>query len=89
MSTEELRRLAFERAEERHDLRFFWQLLGRLPSAVDASTEDGSSGSIGQTLADVVGMFRELTGREGFGEQEPLLREAFVDYLRRHGRPQV
>ena len=87
LDTDELRRRAFAVAEHRRDLGFFWNLMRHLPSTADAATEDGSSGAIGQTLADVVGMFRELTGRESYGDHEPLLRAAFIDYLRQHGDP--
>ena len=41
---------------------------------------DGSLGSIGASLSDVVSLWREFTGH-GYGDSEPLLRAAFIDYL--------
>jgi len=85
LSTDELRSRAFALAESRHDLRFFLSLLSHLPHSDDVASEDGSTGSFGATIADAVALFREFTGH-GYGEREPLLRAAFIDYLQRSGR---
>ncbi len=34
-------------------------------------------------IDEAVALWRELTGH-GYGEQEPLLRAAFIDYLQKH-----
>lgn len=80
MSTEQLRHLAFERAEQRHDIGFFWDLIRHLPHADDIATEDGSSGGITGGIAEAVDMVRELFGR-GLGDAEPLIRARFINYL--------
>jgi len=81
LSTEELRRRAFARARERRDIRFFWSVLRHLPHADDAESIDGGSlAAVGATVDDAVALWRELTGH-GYGESEPLLRAAFIDYL--------
>jgi hypothetical protein len=53
-----------------------------LPHADDAESLDGSLGAVGATIDDAVALWRELTGH-GYGESEPLLRAAFIDYLSR------
>lgn len=80
LSTEELRARAFALARRRHDLGFFWQLFRHLPHADDAEAVDGSTGSFGASVDDAVALWREWTQHE-YGEQEPLVRAAFVDYL--------
>jgi hypothetical protein len=44
---------------------------------------DGAPNSIGPTVDEAVALFRELEGH-GYGDQEPLLRAAFIDYLQKH-----
>jgi len=80
LSTEELRRLAFTRARERHDVSFFWSVFKHLPHADDTEELDGSLGSFAASVDDAVALWRELTGH-GYGDAEPLLRAAFIDYL--------
>lgn len=82
LPTEELRERAFKLAWNRHDVGFFVQIVRRLPHADDAESVDGSVGSIGAELSDVVALWREFTGH-GYGDAEPLLRAAFIDYLLR------
>ena len=53
----------------------------RLSDAVDAENIEADLGSIGGTISDAIGVWREFTGREGYGNSEPLLRAAFIDYL--------
>lgn len=84
LDTEELRRRAFSTAEHRLDVGFFWALVRHLQPTASASTEDGSAGGIGESLADVVGIARQLSGA-GFGDNEPMIRSHFVDYLEEHG----
>jgi len=80
LSTEELRKRAFARAASHADIGFFWSVLRHLPHADDAESLDGSLGSVGASIDDAVALWRELTGH-GYGESEPLLRAAFIDYL--------
>lgn len=81
LSTEELRERAFALARERHDLGFFWSVLRHLPHADDTEELDGSLGAYGASVDDAVALWREFTGH-GYQEAEPLLRAAFIDYLR-------
>lgn len=81
LSTEELRRRAFDRAEHRHDVGFFWDLIRHLPGAEDVASEDASSGNITGGIAEALEAVRELFGR-GLGDAEPLVRAKFIDYLR-------
>jgi hypothetical protein len=80
LSTEELRRRAFARAVERRDVGFFWSLLRHLPHADDTEELDASLGAVGASVDDAVALWREFTGH-GYGDAEPLLRAAFIDYL--------
>jgi hypothetical protein len=80
LSTEELRERAFQRARERHDIRFFWSVLRHLPHA-DEPEGDASLGVYGASVDEAVALWREFTGHGGLGENEPLLRAAFIDYL--------
>ena len=80
LPTEDLRERAFAKAREKHDVRFFWSVLKHLPDADDAAGLDGAPHSIGPTVDEAVALWRELEGRD-LGEQEPLLRAAFIDYL--------
>ncbi|MDT5023602.1 MAG: hypothetical protein QOE61_28 [Micromonosporaceae bacterium] len=84
-STEELRQRAFALAAKHHDVAFFWSVLKHLPHADDAESLDASLGAVGASVSDAIGLWREFTGREGYGDAEPLLRAAFVDYLTRRG----
>ncbi len=84
LTTEDLRQRAFQLARERHDGRFFWDLFRHLPHADEAERVDGSTGSIGASIEDAIGLWREFTGHD-YGEQEPVIRAAFIDYLLTHG----
>jgi hypothetical protein len=81
LSTEQLRRRAFDRAEKRHDIGFFWDLVKHLEPSHDLAREDGSAGHIAGGLAEVVEVVREMLGRD-LGDNEPLVRARFIDYLR-------
>jgi hypothetical protein len=82
LSTEELRERAFAQARERRDLGFFWSVFKHLPDSDEAGDLDGAPNSIGPTIDEYFALFRELTGH-GYGEQEPLLRAKFIDYLQK------
>lgn len=81
LSTEELRSRAFAKAEHAHDVGFFWDVAKHLRSARAIAGEDGSSGAITGTIAEAVALVRELSGHAPLGEDEPLLRARFLDYL--------
>ncbi len=83
LPTEELRERAFAKAREHRDLRFFWSIVKHLPDSDEAAALDGAPNSVGPTIDEAVALWRELTGH-GYGEQEPLLRAAFIDYLQKH-----
>ena len=83
LTTEELRERAFARARERRDVGFFWSVVKHLPDSDDAAELDGAPNSIGPTIDEAVALWRELSGH-GYGETEPLLRAAFIDYLQKH-----
>ncbi|MFP5220615.1 MAG: hypothetical protein ACLGIG_12975 [Actinomycetes bacterium] len=82
LSTEELRRRAFEKAEKAHDIGFFWDVAKHLRHAHAIAGEDGSSGAITGSIAEAVALVRELMGKAPLGDDEPLLRARFLDYLR-------
>ena len=82
LPTEELRQRAFAKARKHGDIKFFWSVVRHLPHADDAESLDGSLGAVGATIDDAVALWRELTGH-GYGESEPLLRAAFIDYLQK------
>ena len=82
LPTEELRQRAFAKARKHGDIKFFWSVVRHLPHADDAESLDGSLGAVGATIDDAVALWRELTGH-GYGESEPMLRAAFIDYLQK------
>jgi hypothetical protein len=88
LPTEELRRLAFRRAEHRGDVAFFWDLVRHLPGASELAREDASAGNITGSITETVRVVRELFGGAALGEAEPLLRARFIDYLTEHGLPE-
>jgi hypothetical protein len=83
LPTEELRERAFALATRRRDIGFFWDVFRHLPHADDAESLDASLGAIGASITDAIALWREMTGHE-YGEREPLLRAAFIDYLTKH-----
>lgn len=81
LSTEELRQRAFDQARAAHDRAFFWDLAKHLRGARAIAGEDGSAGGITGTLTELVDLGREMLGKD-LGEDEPLVRARFLDYLR-------
>lgn len=81
LTTDELRRRAFDKAQSAHDLGFFWDLVKHLRASHAIAAEDGSGGGLTGSLAELVELARELMGK-GFGEDEPLVRARFLDYLK-------
>ncbi|MDG4822426.1 hypothetical protein O7635_11255 [Asanoa sp. WMMD1127] len=86
LSTEELRERAFHVARERLDVRFFWSVLRHLPGSENAAGLDGDLSETASFVDDAVAVFREFEG-SGLGEEEPLLRAKFIDYLLKHDAP--
>jgi hypothetical protein len=80
LPTEELRERAFAKAWHHHDLNFFVTVIRILPASEDTGQLDGSLGSFGASLSDIVSIWREFTGH-GYGENEPMIRAEFIDYL--------
>jgi hypothetical protein len=78
LSTEELREQAFTRARKRLDVGFFWDLFTHLPTAPE--TEERGVEDLGAAIEDSVQLWREFTGHE-YGENEPMIRAKFIDYL--------
>jgi hypothetical protein len=80
LSTEELRRQAFEKARSSHDVGFFWDVVKHLRSSASIAAEDGSSGGLTGSISEAVEVVRELMGKD-LGDDEPLLRAKFASYL--------
>jgi hypothetical protein len=83
LTTEELRQKAFDLAEHRHDVGFFWEVIKHLPESGALASEDGSPGNIIGSLIETMQAARELFGGhiDELGDAEPLLRAKFIDYL--------
>lgn len=81
LTTEELRRRAFDKAQTAHDVHFFWDLAKHMRGSRAIAGEDGSTGGITGTITELVDLARELMGKD-LGGDEPLLRARFLDYLR-------
>ncbi|MCU0278981.1 MAG: hypothetical protein MUF33_01085 [Candidatus Nanopelagicales bacterium] len=82
---EELRHRAFELAEKRHDIGFFYDLLTHTPSLDQVSDEGGSLGDISGSLVGLINAAKEAFGHEQVGELEPLFVARFATYIREHG----
>lgn len=80
LSTEELRTQAFDKAKDAHDLGFFWDLIKHMRASRALAAEDGSGGGLTGSITELIELGRELAGRD-LGEDEPLIRARFVDYL--------
>ena len=81
LSTDELRTRAFAKAEDAKDVGFFWDVVKHMRASQAMAGEDGSSGAITGSITEAVHLVRELTGKAPLGEDEPLLRARFIDYL--------
>lgn len=81
LTTEELRKRAFEKARAEHDRAFFWDLATHLRGSRAIAAEDGSAGGITGTIAELVDLAREMLGK-GLADDEPLVRARFLHYLR-------
>ncbi len=84
MPYDELRDKAFDCAEERHDLKFFYDLFTHTQAMQNASTEGGSLGDISGTLVELVQGAREMFTAENVGDLQPLFIANYATYLREH-----
>lgn len=82
---EELRDRAFSLAQERHDLKFFYDLYAHTPAMTAMADEGGSLGEIAGSLIEIVEGAREAFGAESVGDLRPLFVARFATYLREHG----
>jgi hypothetical protein len=82
LGTDELRQRALGKAQDAKDVGFLWDLVKHMRASQAIAGEDGSSGAITGSITELVHLVRELTGRQPLGEDEPLLRARFLDYLK-------
>jgi hypothetical protein len=80
LPTEQLRRRAFELAEQRHDVGFFWDLIKHLPGGESLSADDGSLGGLSEGLSGAIALATHRLG-EHETALEPLLRARYLNYL--------
>jgi hypothetical protein len=80
LSSKELHDLAVRRARRHLDVRFFWELMQRLPAA------EAAAGQMDEVEADVQRMSAHIDDitDSGEGEVGELLRPFYLDYLARH-----
>lgn len=81
LTTEQLREQAFDKARDGHDVGFFWDLVKHLRAGHNLADDDGSAGGIAASVSELVELGRELMGK-GLGDDEPLVRARFLEYLR-------
>ena len=80
LSSKELHDLAVRRARRHLDVRFFWELMQRLPAA------EAAAGQMDEVEADIQRMSAHIDDitDSGEGEVGELLRPFYLDYLKRH-----
>ena len=81
---EELRHRAFELAEKRHDIGFFYDLLTHAPALENVSDEGGSLGDISGSLLGLMSAAKEAFGHDKVGDMEPLFVARYATYIREH-----
>ena len=84
LSYEELREKAFSIAEHRLDLGFFVDLMSHTSAIASVADEGGSLGDISGSLVETIRAARQIFGGESLGEQEPLFRARYIEYIREH-----
>jgi hypothetical protein len=82
LSTEELRHKAFDVAQDRRDVGFFWDLLKHLPAASELASNDSFTAAPA-AVSDLMELIREFRG-EHLAEAEPMVRAKFIEYLEQH-----
>lgn len=83
LSTEQLRHRAFDLAEQRRDVGFFWDLVKHLEPSHELAREDGSSGHVTGGIAEAIEVVRELLSGKLSGNEE-FVRARFINYLHTH-----
>jgi hypothetical protein len=81
MGFEELRQAAFEKARDKHDIGFFWDLVKHLRASASFAAEDGSLGGIGGSITDAIEIVREMLGKDLTEDERALLQAKFETYL--------
>jgi hypothetical protein len=81
MEFEQLRQAAFEKARDKHDIGFFWDLVKHLRASASFATDDGSMGGIGASITDAIEIVRELMGKDLDDDERALLRAKLETYL--------
>jgi hypothetical protein len=83
LSTDELKELALDRARDRGDVGFLWDLLKHLPASGEFTQEDGATAGVVTTINDLLTTVEQLFGHQmgNVGDLEPLFRARFIDYL--------
>jgi hypothetical protein len=84
LSYEELREKAFSIAEHRLDIGFFVDLMSHTSAIATVADEGGSLGDISGSLVETIRAARQIFGGESLGEQEPLFRARYIEYIREH-----
>jgi len=80
----ELRDLAFSIAEHRLDIGFFIELMSHTSAIASVADEGGSLGDISGSLLETIHAAKQIFGGESLGEQEPLFRARYIEYIRQH-----
>jgi hypothetical protein len=80
LSSPELHDRAVAHARRHLDVKFFWDLIERLPAA------EAGAGELDKADADVEGLLAHIDDvtESGRGEVADLLRPFYLEYLRRH-----
>jgi hypothetical protein len=81
LSSKQLYDLAVSRAKHHLDVRFFWELLQRLPVA------EAAAGELEEAEADVMQLRAHIDDLTDAGRDQiaDMLRPFYLEYLRRHG----
>jgi hypothetical protein len=79
LTTDELRHRAFRLARERHDLKFFWELMRMIPAADEA---EGRPDKLATEVESVRTWLNDFLTPDH--ELLEAMRPVFVDYLKNH-----
>ena len=81
---EELHRRAFDLAQHRRDVSFFYDLYAHTRAMHAAAAEGGSLGDFSGSLMEIVEATREAFSDDIDPELQELFRARFITYLREH-----
>lgn len=84
LSYEALREKAFSIAEHHLDIGFFIDLMSHTSAIASVADEGGSLGDISGSLVETIRAARQIFGDASLGEQEPLFRARYIEYIREH-----